>query len=95
MTHLATRSVYGDCTGASGDLTRAEIIENASGVLADFVFESLLNSGITYGRTIDNDVLHAIAHVVASAMVDQHNYTERLNGEGIVAAANAEAERVP
>jgi hypothetical protein len=83
----AAQSIYTDATGANGDLSQGEIIEQASILLADFVHEGLGDYGITYSRPVDGEVLHTtIGRLVARAMLEQHAYTEDMNSESFIAS---------
>jgi hypothetical protein len=84
-------SIYSDPTGVNGDLTRGEIVERASSALADYVYEVLAGDyGVTYGTTINTEVLHAVGRLVARAMLDQHAHTEKINNGMFVASLGME-----
>jgi hypothetical protein len=69
-------------------------IDSAAQRLCDFVYEALLDYGITYGTVIDANVYRAIHRIVAVAMIDQYEYDKESWSEVIADIANASKEAV-
>ena len=72
--------IYNDTTGANGDVSRDETVDGVSWALRNFVCETLASYDIVHGRPIDDKALFAIGRLVARAMLEQHDLTDKNNG---------------
>jgi hypothetical protein len=77
MLKAAARTIDEDATGAGVDHTdRNARIASAASALVDYVYEYLLDDGITYGTEIDVGVYRIMEGMVARAMLAQYEHDQ-------------------
>lgn len=76
MLKAAARTIDEDARGSAGvDHTdRDARITSAASALADYVYEYLLDDGVSYGTVIDLRVYRLMEGVVARAMLAQYEH---------------------
>lgn len=77
MLKAAARTIDEDAMGAGVDHTdRNARIASAASCLADYVYEYLLDDGVSYDTAIDVRVYRFIESMVARAMLAQYEYDQ-------------------
>jgi hypothetical protein len=91
MLQAAARTIDEDAMGAGVDYTdRNACIASAASCLVDYVYEYLLDDGVSYDTKIDGCVYRLIESMVARAMLAQYEYDqERCNDLIQAITANA------
>jgi hypothetical protein len=77
MLKAAARTIDEDAMGAGVDPTdRGARIASAASALVDYVYEYLLDDGVTYGSKIDLHVYRLMEGMVARAMLAQYEHDQ-------------------